>query len=85
MANFCFNISKSWEGCSVRALIEQTIGRGLRLPFGGKRTGVEHIDKLTIIAHDNVQKIIEAVDEENSILRRCRYVELGAEELGTER
>ena len=72
------------RAANAHTLIEQTIGRGLRLPFGGKRTGVENIDKLTIIAHDNFQKIVDAANEENSILRRCRYVELNAEELQNE-
>src|SRR5690606_29724271 len=34
-----------------RTLVEQSIGRGLRLPYG-KRTGVAAIDRLTIVAHD---------------------------------
>lgn len=72
------------RAANAHTLIEQTIGRGLRLPFGGKRTGVEHIDKLTIIAHDNFQKIVDAANEEDSILRRCRYVELDTEELDAE-
>lgn len=69
------------RAANAHTLIEQTIGRGLRLPFEGKRTGEEHIDKLTIIAHDNFQKIVDAAREEDSILRRCSYVELNAEEL----
>ncbi len=56
-------------------LINQTIGRGLRLPFGGKRTGVSAIDKLTIISHDNFNKIIEESKSERSILRKFSYVE----------
>lgn len=72
------------RAADAHTLIEQTIGRGLRLPFGGKRTGVENIDKLTIIAHDNFQKIVDAANEEDSILRRCRYVELNAEDLQNE-
>lgn len=72
------------RAANAHTLIEQTIGRGLRLPFGGKRTGVEHIDKLTIIAHDNFQKIVEAANKDDSILRRCRYVELDAEDLDAE-
>ena len=41
-----------------KILVEQSIGRGLRLPFG-ELTGNEHIDRLHVIAHDNFQKIIE--------------------------
>ncbi|MHB8529799.1 MAG: DEAD/DEAH box helicase family protein [Caulobacteraceae bacterium] len=38
-------------------LTEQTLGRGLRLPYG-KRTGVEAVDTLTVIAHDRFNDII---------------------------
>jgi len=57
-------------------LIEQTIGRGLRLPFKGERVGVDKIDRLTVIAHDNFQKVIEAAQDPNSILKRFSYVVL---------
>ena len=72
------------RAANAHTLIEQTIGRGLRLPFEGKRTGVEHIDKLTIIAHDNFERIVEAAKEEDSILHRCSYVELDTEDLDTD-
>lgn len=36
----------------------QTIGRGLRLPFG-KITGVEEIDTLDIVSHDHYREIID--------------------------
>ena len=57
-------------------LIEQTIGRGLRLPYGGKRTGNKDVDTLTVIAHDNYQRVIEAAQDKNSILHRVSFVEL---------
>ena len=60
-------------------LIEQTIGRGLRLPFKGERVGVDKIDRLTVIAHDNFQKVIEAAQEPNSILQRFSFIELNQE------
>lgn len=41
-----------------RTLVEQSIGRGLRLPYG-KRTGVAAVDRLTIIAHDRFQDIVD--------------------------
>ena len=34
-----------------RTLVEQSIGRGLRLPYG-QRVGVGPVDRLTIVAHD---------------------------------
>ena len=42
----------------ARTLIEQSIGRGLRLPYG-KRTGVEAVDTLNIVAHDKFQEIVD--------------------------
>ena len=41
-----------------RTLVEQTIGRGLRLPYG-RRTGIPAVDRLTIVAHDRFQDIID--------------------------
>jgi len=41
-----------------RTLVEQAIGRGLRLPYG-KRTGVPAVDRLTIVAHDRFQDIVD--------------------------
>jgi type III restriction enzyme len=41
-----------------RTLVEQSIGRGLRLPYG-RRTGVPSVDRLTIIAHDRFQDIVD--------------------------
>ncbi len=41
-----------------RTLVEQSIGRGLRLPYG-KRTGAAAVDRLTIVAHDRFQDIVD--------------------------
>ena len=41
-----------------RTLVEQSIGRGLRLPYG-RRTGVDAVDRLTIVAHDRFQDIVD--------------------------
>ena len=57
-------------------LIEQTIGRGLRLPYGGQRTGNKDVDTLTVIAHDNFQKVIDEANKGNSFLKRVSFVEL---------
>ena len=54
-------------------LTEQTIGRGLRLPYG-KRTGVEAVDRLTIIAHDRFQEIIDRANDFESIIRKTVYI-----------
>jgi type III restriction enzyme len=56
-------------------LTEQTIGRGLRLPYG-KRTGVEKIDKLTIIAHDRFQAIVDEANKPGSIIRKENIIEI---------
>jgi type III restriction enzyme len=61
-------------------LREQTIGRGLRLPYG-KRTGYDKADKLTIVAHDKFQQIIDAANEPDSIIRRENIITIDAEEL----
>lgn len=50
-------------------LREQTIGRGLRLPYGEK-TGNKYVDTLNIVAHDNFNKIIEAANDPNSIIQK---------------
>jgi type III restriction enzyme len=54
-------------------LTEQTIGRGLRLPYG-KRTGVEAVDRLTIIAHDRFQEIIDRSNQEDSIIKKTIFI-----------
>ncbi|EJF94149.1 DEAD/DEAH box helicase family protein [Bartonella taylorii] len=55
-------------------LTEQTIGRGLRLPYG-RKTGIEAIDRLTIIAHDRFQDIIDRANDPNSIIKK--HIEIG--------
>ncbi|MDE6749809.1 MAG: hypothetical protein K2K21_12220, partial [Lachnospiraceae bacterium] len=57
-------------------LIEQTIGRGLRLPYGGERTGNKDVDTLTVIAHDNFAQVINKSKDPNSVLSKVTYVEL---------
>lgn len=62
-------------------LTEQTIGRGLRLPYG-KRTGVEAVDRLTIIAHDRFQEIIDRANNDDSIIKKVLYIGLDDDENG---
>jgi type III restriction enzyme len=50
-----------------RTLVEQSIGRGLRLPYG-KRTGNAAVDRLTIVAHDKFQEIVDEANRGDSIL-----------------
>ena len=51
-----------------RTLVEQSIGRGLRLPYG-KRTGVGAVDRLTIVSHDKFQEIVDYANSPESIIR----------------
>ena len=56
------------RAANARILIEQSIGRGLRLPYG-KRTGVSAVDRLTIVAHDKFQEIVDEANRGNSPIR----------------
>lgn len=69
------------RAANASILVEQTIGRGLRLPFNGERTGNEKVDKLTIVAHDNFNRVIEAAQDPNSILNKLKFVEIDEKEL----
>ncbi len=51
-----------------KTLVEQSIGRGLRLPYG-KRTGVGLVDRLTIVSHDKFQEIVDYANSAESIIR----------------
>ncbi len=62
-------------------LVEQSIGRGLRLPYGGKRTGDPDVDKLTVLAHENFESVIAKANDPNSVLSKYSYIELEDEEL----
>lgn len=71
------------RAANAAVLIEQTIGRGLRLPYDGKRTGVDKIDKLTVIAHDNFEAVLAAAKDPNSVLNKMNFVEISEEDLKT--
>lgn len=64
------------RAANAAVLIEQTIGRGLRLPYGGQRTGNADVDTLTVIAHDNFQKVIDEANKGNSLFKRVSFIEL---------
>jgi type III restriction enzyme len=51
-----------------RTLVEQSIGRGLRLPYG-RRTGTAAVDRLTIVSHDRFQEIVDEANKPDSIIR----------------
>lgn len=56
------------RAANARILIEQSIGRGLRLPYG-KRVGVTAVDRLNIVAHDKFQDIVDEANRPDSQIR----------------
>jgi type III restriction enzyme len=68
------------RAANARILIEQSIGRGLRLPYG-KRTGVNTVDRLNIIAHDKFQEIVDEAKQPDSAIR-LQQVILEPEQIG---
>lgn len=56
------------RAANARTLVEQSIDRGLRLPYG-KRTGVKAVDWLHIVAHDKFQEIVDEANRGDSLLR----------------
>jgi type III restriction enzyme len=56
------------RAAKARTLIEQSIGRGLRLPYG-RRTGVAAVDRLNIVAHDRFQEIVDEARRPDSSIR----------------
>lgn len=55
-------------------LTEQTIGRGLRLPYG-QRTDIDEIDRLSIVSHDRYEEIIKLANNPDSLVRRIYYID----------
>ncbi|MEQ2464168.1 DEAD/DEAH box helicase [Niallia hominis] len=68
------------RAANSKTLVEQSIGRGLRLPYG-KRTKIKSVDRLTIIAHDRFQDIIDEANNPDSIIRKG--VVIGRDVAGT--
>jgi type III restriction enzyme len=57
-------------------LTEQTLGRGLRLPYG-ERTGNEAVDTLTVIAHDRFDEVIKKARDADSLVQ-IKSISIGA-------
>ncbi len=57
-------------------LVEQSIGRGLRLPYG-ERTGNAEVDRLTVVSHDNFNKIVDNANKADSVFRS--FIKIGAD------
>ncbi len=71
------------RAANARTLVEQSIGRGLRLPYG-KRTGVDAVDRLSIIAHDRFQEIIDDANKADSPIKLKTLI-LDAPDAGDDR
>lgn len=56
------------RAANSRTLVEQSIGRGLRLPYG-RRVGVPAVDRLTIVSHDRFQEIVDHANDPSSVIR----------------
>ena len=50
-------------------LIEQSLGRGARLPFG-KRTGIDLIDRLYVVYHENFQKVVTETEKYLEVIEK---------------
>jgi len=61
------------RAANARILIEQSIGRGLRLPYG-VRTGVTAVDRLNIVAHDRFQEIVDEANKPDSPVRLTQVI-----------
>lgn len=70
------------RAANSKTLVEQSIGRGLRLPYG-TRTGVPAVDQLKIIAHDRFKEIIDYANDPDSVLHD-RLVLIDVPETGKE-
>ena len=55
-------------------LTEQTIGRGLRLPYG-RRTSEDEVDRLSIVSHDRYEAIVNLANDPRSLVRRVYYID----------
>lgn len=73
------------RAANASTLIEQTIGRGLRLPYNGERTGAEYVDKLTVVAHENFKQVIEEAQNPESILNKFSTIVLDENEAHEEK
>lgn len=59
-------------------LVEQSIGRGLRLPYG-RRTGIDEVDRLTVISHDRFNDIVAHSRNPNSLIQKTVIIDPSAQ------
>lgn len=64
-------------------LTEQTIGRGLRLPYG-ERTGEKNVDRVMIVAHDNYAKVVEEA-RHSTLIQPSNIESISSQETGIAR
>ncbi len=69
-----FGDARTLRASASETLTEQTIGRGLRLPFG-QRTGVDEVDRLSIVSHDRYEAIVNLANNPDSLVRRVFYID----------
>jgi type III restriction enzyme len=75
-----WDVKNVYAICSLRPMLselltEQTLGRGLRLPFG-EYTGIEILDTLEVLAHDRYEDLLKkaGIINESFVDRRTRAV-----------
>ena len=59
---------------AANILTEQTLGRGLRLPYG-EITGVPEVDTLTVMAHESFEDLIKKANDPNSIIMKQYFID----------
>ncbi len=59
---------------AANILTEQTLGRGLRLPYG-EITGVPEVDTLTVMAHESFEDLIKKANDQNSIIMKEYFID----------
>lgn len=64
---------------TAEILTEQTIGRGLRLPYG-ERTGVDLVDRVMIVAHEKYADII-AKAKDSTLIQPTNIEQVNADEV----
>ena len=62
-----------------KVLREQTVGRGLRLPYG-ERTGDKVVDAVYLTAHDKFDEVIEDARSGDSIFKAGNVIKIDPEE-----
>ena len=70
------------RAANAKTLVAQSIGRGLRLPYG-KRTGEPAIDRLNIVAHDKFQEIVDESNRPDSVIRQIKQIFIDPDETAT--